>query len=308
MHQPHDAGAGTGQRRSLVLLACGTLVGVVAAAAGLLSANEVVSSELPADAAARVNGKIVERAYYERLLHALASDTRTPIGDEQRRFVIDRLIEEELLIQRGLDLGLAHHDARVRKDLSRAMVDSVVAEYGDLEASDAELRTFFAENEGFFARTGRYRVRQIWVSVPNLAAGDDAFDRAREAAERLRTGEPFAEVHARLGDTPISPVPDALLPPAKLVDYLGPTALRTVLELEPGQTSEPIRSSTGYHVLQLLERGATQVPGFEAVRQQVLAEFQRRKANEALRAYLDDLRARADVEIAADLVAAEDSP
>jgi len=37
----------------------------------------------------------------------------------------------------------------------------------------------------------------------------------------------------------VSPLPDAALPPAKLLDYLGPTALRAALTLAPGAVGEP---------------------------------------------------------------------
>jgi len=289
-------------RRPLWLLAIGTATGVLAAAAGLLPASPLSSTTLAADVAAVINGHTVQRDDYLRLLTAFANDKRTPLDDEQRRYVLDRLVDEELLVQRGLELGLAQHDARVRKDLTLAMVDSIVAEFRDLEVSDDELRSHFAENADFFAKSGRFRVRQIWARAATLADGNAAFERARAAAERLRRGEAFAAVQRDFGDVEISPVPDALLPAAKLADYLGPTALRTVLELEVGEISEPVRSSTGYHVLQLVELGSASVPAFESVSDQVLSEYRRRKADQALRDYLDGLRARAEIEIAADLI------
>lgn len=287
-------------RRPLVLLGLGAGLGVALAAAGLLAAD-TSGAGLPADAAARVNGTIVRRDDYDRLLAALANDRRNPVDAAQRRLVLDRLIEEELLIQRGLELGLAQLDTRVRKDLTMAMIDSVVADFRDMTPTDDELRAYYDENAEQFAQAGRFRVRQIWCRAATLADGDAAYSRARDAGDRWRGGEAYESVRAELGDAEISPIPDALLPPTKLGDYLGPTALRTVLELQPGQVSEPIRSSTGYHVLQLVERGAATVPDFDAIREQVAAEFRRRRADEALRGYLDDLRQQAAVEVAEDL-------
>ena len=104
-----------------------------------------------------------------------------------------------------------------------------------------------------------------------------------------------------VGDPELAPLPDVLLPPAKLLDYLGPTALRTALALEPGAVSDPVRSATGYHVLQVVEREAEWVPPREEIGDEVVAEYRRRRGERALRAYLDGLRARADVEIAPSL-------
>ena len=74
-----------------------------------------------------------------------------------------------------------------------------------------------------------------------------------------------------------------------------------VINLEPGQVTEPIRSSSGYHILQLVDRAPAPAPPFEQIRDQVLEAYRRRAADDALRAYLDDLRSRAHIEIAPDL-------
>jgi parvulin-like peptidyl-prolyl isomerase len=103
-------------------------------------------------------------------------------------------------------------------------------------------------------------------------------------------------VRAELGDEEVSPIPDTLLPPAKLREYVGPTALRAVMELAPGAISAPVRSGMGLHVFQLIEREEARVPPFEAVAEQVQAEWVRRAGDRALRGYLDDLREDARVE------------
>src|SRR5262249_10911197 len=122
--------------------------------------------------------------------------------------------------------------------------------------------------------------------------------RAREAAARLRAGEDIVRVREALGDRELAPPPDVLLPPAKLLDYLGPTPLGTALALDPGRVSDPVRSATGFHVLQVVEREAAWVPPRDEIADDVLAEYRRRAGDRALRAYLDGLRSRADVEVA----------
>jgi len=131
--------------------------------------------------------------------------------------------------------------------------------------------------------------------VPGDAA---ARARAARAAARLRSGEPFEVVRAAEGDPEPAPLPDAPLPDAKLVDYVGPTVLAAALALQPGDVSDPVRSSTGFHVVELVAREPDGVPPFADIRDEVTAEARRRAGDDALRAYLDDLRARASIEIA----------
>jgi hypothetical protein len=272
--------------------------GVIAAAAGLLSAP--AGRPLPSDAVARVNDTLIRREEYDRTVAATAQDRREPLREEDRRRILDRLIDEELLVQRALELGLASTDRKIRADLASAMIAATTEEHGDVEPDETELRRFYEENLDFFSGPGRLRLRQVFVRVPSGGDTDAALDRARRAAQRLRAGEAFAEVRGDLGDPELAPVPDTLLPPAKLRYYIGPTALQTAIALDPGGISEPVRSSMGYHVLQVVERQPDRAPPFAEIRHEVVVEFRRRAGEEALRRYIADLRRRADVAVAED--------
>jgi parvulin-like peptidyl-prolyl isomerase len=279
------------ERRPIVLLVLGASVGLGAAAFGLLQTRS--AGELPTGAVASVNGEPILAEEHERMVAALASDRRAPIDDEARRFVLERMIDEELLVQRGLELGMPRHDRRVRADLTSALIASVVGESENTEPNEGELESFYAENRDFFTRPGRLRVRQIFVRET-----PDAPARIGRAAERLRNGEAFETVRDELGDPEVAPLPDALLPPVKLREYLGPTALRTAMELEPGEASDPVRSGTGHHILELLEREPEKVAPLAEIEAQVRAEVRRRRGERALRTYLDELRQTGDVRIA----------
>jgi hypothetical protein len=270
---------------------------VALAAAGLLRAGGEGGETLGSDLAARVNGVAIRAADYERALAGVASDRRNPLDAAERRHVLDRLIEEELLVQRGLELGFARHDRKIRADLVNAVIGAIAIEAEDLQPSDAELEAFYAEHRDFFTRPGRLRVRQVFCKA---GGADDAraAARAAEAARRLRAGDDFTAVRTALGDVEISPVPDVPLPAAKLREYLGPTVLAAALALGAGEVSEPVRGATGYHVVQVVEREADDAPPAAELREQLLVEYRRRAGERALRAYLDDLRARADIAVA----------
>ncbi|MEO8601745.1 MAG: peptidylprolyl isomerase [bacterium] len=277
--------------RPMVLLVLGAALGTLLAAAGLTTAGD---GRLPPGVIASVNGEPIREEDYARALEAISADTRAALSEEDRRHALDRLIEEELLVQRGLDLGLARYDRRVRADLTQTVIDGIVSPAGEREPSEAELQQFYDANRDFFAGPGRLRVRQIFVRV-SAPSDPQALARAEQAAQRLRKGESLAALQGELGDPPLSPLPDALLPPAKLRDYLGPTALRAALDLAPGEVSDPVRSGTGYHILQAVERQNDSAPPLADVHVQVLAEWRRHAGDQALRAYLDDVRREARI-------------
>jgi hypothetical protein len=280
--------------RAATLLLAGSLAGLVLAAAGLLASGRDPGAILPADAVARVDGVAIRGDDYRRALASVAGDRRTPPDEALRRHVLDRLVDEELLVQRGLALGLARVDPRVRRELAAAVAGIAVAGADGREPTAGELAAFYAAEGAFFAGAGRLHVREVYVP----ADAPDAAGRAAAAAARLRAGEPLAGVQAALGGPSPVPLPDAALPPAKLADYLGPTALRTALALAPGGVGDPVRGATGFHVLVLVAREAGTPPPLDEVADEVRAEWHRRQGEEALRAYLADLRARARIETA----------
>ena len=295
MNARTQAPAAKTTRRPTVLLVLGALAGVGLAAGGLTASPR--RGALPAGAVALVNGEPIRADDYQRAVEGVANDKRDPLTDADRRHVLDRLIDEELLVQRGLSLGLARQDRRLRADLTSTVIDGVVGGVGDRVPSDDELAAFYERDRDFFAGPGRVRVRQVFVRA-TAATDDAALARAQQATARLRAGDDPTAVATALGDAPVSPPPDALLPPSKLLEYLGPTALRTALGLAVGEVSDPVRSSSGYLVLQMLERQPDTVPPLDDIRPQVLAEFRRRAGEQELRSYLDELRASADVVIA----------
>jgi parvulin-like peptidyl-prolyl isomerase len=282
-------------RRGVLLLAAGATIGLGLAASGLVARERPPG--VPADAVALVNGQPIQTEDYARVLAGLGSDRRGGrLEADDRQLVLDRLIEESLLVQRGLELGLPWRDPKVRKDIIASVVDAVVADRAPAAPSDAAVAAFYDANRALFARPGRLRVRQIWCAAAEPAAAPAAEARAVQAATRLRAGEDFAAVRAALGDDELSPLPDALLPPQKLADYVGPTALRTALALAAGAVADPLRSATGYHVLQVVERQPDEVPPLASIRDEVLAEMRRRAGDDALRAYVAELRRGATIE------------
>jgi parvulin-like peptidyl-prolyl isomerase len=290
-----------GHRRAVWLLGLGAAVGLALAASSLLSAPGAGGPSLPEGSVARVNGTLIRSDDLERLLAALASDRRTPLTDEDRRRVLDRLIEEELLVQYAVSLGLVRTDRRVRGNLVSAVLAALNASTDGYDPSAEEVAEFYEENRDYFAYPARLQVREVFVAAPRDAPDGDALTRAQQAAARLRAGEAIDEVRAALGDDAFAPLPDAPLPPAKLREYLGPSALRVAQTLQPGEVSAPVRTPQGYHVLQLVARADSEAAPLVEVEPQVRAEMKRRLGDRLLRERLDSLRAEADVTLAPSL-------
>ena len=274
------------------ILALGASIGLGLAVASLLStpSNE---GELPSGSVARVDGVAIRSESYARLVAALAADRRTPLADEDRRRVLERLIDEELLVQYAVDLGLVQTDRRVRADLVTAVLAALNAATDTYEPDEAAIAEFYTDNRAYFALPARVHAQRVFVARGEDA--DAARGRAGEASRRLHNGESVEAVRTVLGDEVIAPVPDGPLPPAKLREYLGPSALRAALALMPGEASDPVETPQGFHVVVLIDRTDARELPLDDVQPQVVAEMKRREGDRRLRQKLEDLRQEADI-------------
>jgi parvulin-like peptidyl-prolyl isomerase len=284
-----------GGRRPIALLGLGAVVGISLAVASLLSSSGTTG--LPEGALARVNNTLIRESQFERAVAAMESDRRTALTSADRRHILDRLIDEELLVQYGLALGLAERDRRVRSDLVSAVLASQVASVDGTTPSDGEVLSFYRENEDFFRPPGRLRVRSLWIRAAPDRTAAEALALAEAALERLRAGEAFAEVVKVFGDRPVAPVPDAMLPPAKLREYLGPSALSAIDRLAVGEVSDPLVSESAVRVFLLVGREVSVAPAIEVFQNEVRAEMKRRAGDDAVRSLLDRLRESAALEL-----------
>jgi parvulin-like peptidyl-prolyl isomerase len=281
------------------MLATGAIAGIVMAAVGFIDVKG--QSALPEGVVARVNDKYIGEEKYVAVLNGLTADKRGEITREDRAYILERLIEEELLVQRSMDLGMLDSDTVVRSALVQAMIGSVIAERAGEEVSEERLRSFYEENFNFFVRPGRLHVRQIVFRASprggeNREDGfEQALARAKEAYKQLEQGIPYQTVARDYGDESAIDIPNTLLSPNKLREYIGPTLLEASLKLEPGTMSKPLETPSGYAILYMVDQKESKEKGFEAVRKQVEAEYRKRRDDRALREYVEQLKEWAQI-------------
>lgn len=286
------------------VLALGAALGALVAAVSIL--KNPAGKALPDDAIASVNGTYILRADYDRALagvkEALTKEENTAEAAQSlKQRTLDRLIEEELLVQRAMELGLPEKDPQMRAQLSARVLEMVAnAQEGDPLPDEKTLRAFHEKEPGRFRLSGRFRVDVIFFALPQDApAKQDAetLQRAKDVHKRLAQGERFEDLQA-LGSPVLVAPPNSPLPVAKLQDYLGATATRAVITLEEGRVSEPIRGSDGYRILRLAERIEGEAPTFEAVRKDVETAYRKQQEDARLRKFLDARKQAAKIEMA----------
>jgi hypothetical protein len=263
----------------LWLLAAGALVGLVCAAFGLLEFKSTAG--LPEYAAARVNDTVISKQSLGEALSRLQHDSRDPLDSSDEEWVLSRLIEEELLVQHGLALGLAVSEHNVRAAIVQSLITAATAEASSSMPDDAELEAFYTANRALFVASPAVALR-VWTTT------DAALAAAVVAGESGLQSKGLERVRG---------LPESMMPMSKIRDYLGPTlAGRISRRQQAGLFSETVADKL--YVVQVLELEEPKPAPFASIRGEVLARYRQDLADRALREYIDLLRQRAAVVIA----------
>lgn len=271
----------------LSLLAAGALLGLAIAAFGLLDYNGQATG-LPDNAIARVNDALIDQDGYADALERLRNDSRNPVDAEDRQWVLDRLIEEELLVQHGLALGMAHSEHNVRGAVVRALISSATAQAKASNPEESDLRQYYADNIGLFTTVSAVAIR-AWT-LPDAELAEEL---ARNLNRQLTDSKELV-IPAEL--SPVLGLPGGLLPIAKLRDYLGRTLTAHIQQQAEHTIAAYAGVSTSY-IVQVLQKEAPQAAPYESIEMQVLIKYRQALADEALRKYIDELRDRATIEV-----------
>ncbi|HMI93291.1 MAG TPA: peptidylprolyl isomerase [Polyangiales bacterium] len=276
------------------------LAGGLAVAIGSSSAPAVRGrpAAIPDGAVAVVNGTLVLRADYDAELARLVASERRRATERDKRAVVQRLIEEQLMLERGIELGMVHADGPTRRALLSAVV---AAERGsaDLAPTPEALESLYREAAGQLEQPGELRLRQLTFRVLNQETTDATRARAQDAVRRLRAGESFEQVRgATAADTEPDPLPDRPLTSEELRERIGPIALAAARALQPGGVSDVLGTGSLLRVLQLVERGEPELPPLQQIRAQVQRLYQQRAAERALAARIAALREHAEIRVA----------
>ena len=270
------------------ILGLGLVIGIFLATLTIVEKNNISDQNW----AAKIEDRLIPFERYEMQLEGLANDKRSPLTKQDKEYVLERMIEEELLIKRAIDLGMLENNPMARGTIVQQMIKNIISEGSRIEPEEKELIEFFEENIGFFTKANRLRVRQIYFSQDDF--GDRVLREAKNAFTRLLKGETFDQV-VLSGSNSALKVPDTLMNLSKVREYIGPSLMREAQLLKPGQFSEPKKVSDGYKIIYLVDREDAAKPEYSNIRSSVLSEFSKRRDDQSLRTYLDNLKKWYDV-------------
>ncbi|MDG2228746.1 MAG: peptidylprolyl isomerase [Gammaproteobacteria bacterium] len=267
------------------LLLISMFLGTVIAIISIIETNNDYIN-LPDDVIATVNDVIIEREKLDTVINLIGGDKRGGYTDKDQILALERIIEEELLVQYAYKNGFLSADDNIRKTIIRSVIDTIVEQTISIMPEKETLQEFYKSHQEIFATSEQVKIvilninnlnnanaiKKIWVETNNETLILNTIDNITK-----------------------SNTPNGYIPIFTLPRLIGPKLAKTIDMLKLNEISLPIETSSGYSLAILKDRKAKQTPSYEEVKEAVLQEYRRRSRDELMSTLLDELKQKAEI-------------
>ena len=209
-----------------------------------------------------------------------------PVQDRDRQ-LLQRLIDDELILQRAEELGILHADPGIRKLLARSAINTVVRESQALLINEPQLIAFYNNHQAVFQKSQRITLQ---------AAQFDNLEMANISRNAVLLGDSLKKT-VSLGGGKILPIPVSPLPKHMLIRYLGISLTDLALGLSATQISQPIVQGDNIYLLHVVESQPATLMPFEQIRETVMTELISRQRHDSLTMTLEELKQTASIQL-----------
>ena len=231
-------------------------------------------------AIARVGEKEISRQRFEEIIKVLDDQSNSELTLEKKNLIRERLIDEELLIQRAIELDLVRNDSLVKGNVIQTMFQYIINSNELVEPSEAELREYFSKEKNYFSSGRRYKLKNY--TFRNL-------DDAETAINLLNQSD--LESFLKLVETESAiDLPNVFLTPQKIRDYLGPKVLDELPSLEKGGFSNIFEINEVPSIVICIDILLDNNPKFEEIAEQIKNKFIRDREDSLVKEYIENLR------------------
>jgi hypothetical protein len=286
----------------LILFAAGAVIGLSIAAYGLFTAEGTTIGGLPAEDVALVNGRHILRSDFIAQTEITLAKAFEDTSPEERRSVLNDMINEELLVQRGLEVDLAASDADVRGAMVIGVNVQVTADIASREPTDQELRAYYDANPEKYAGEGTMQIVDLFIQPTDELTSAQAGDTLRMAGADLRAGMPIDTVMAKydLMDAEKVDRGETFDFAAKI--RLGAETYDVASRLQSGEVSEPFVLKGDIngvvHILYMIARRPAIPREFDEARDTVLTDYKRDTSRATETENINYLKSRAEIVVA----------
>jgi len=239
----------------------------------------------------------------QTLLYQEAAKAGTVPSDEEVQAQVEQIQKsqnldqagfEENLKQRGITLPEFTHNVKVDYAIRRFLVENV---QDTIQVTPEQAKTYYESNIEQFRQPEQVHARHILLRVdPNGPADADAAAKTRieEIAHELKGGADFAALAKEKSDDRGSAVNGGDLGFFRRGQMVAPFD-SVAFALAPGQTSDPIRTQFGYHIIRVEEKKPAGLLDYNEVEGRLIQVLRNQRVRDTVNSLIEDLKAKADI-------------
>ena len=274
------------------------------AAVLMADANKITDPEKRAARASALRREVLDRLIDDELILQQATELKLSISNEQVDASIDEIkkqnnINDEQLREalRGQGMSMAAYRADLKRQLLRFRVLNI-AVGSRVNIADEEVKAYYDRHMKASANV-QVRASHVFISIPEgadaVAVGEKR-GQAQKVIERARAGEDFAKLARELSDDAATRAEGGDL------GYFGKDMLPKAIEemvfaMKVGEIGGPVRADRGFHVIKLVDRKTKDPRPFDEVKDDIRMQLRQKDMERQTKIYLTELRKKTLVDI-----------
>jgi peptidyl-prolyl cis-trans isomerase D len=166
---------------------------------------------------------------------------------------------------------------------------------GKPQVSDADVQAYYNAHKDQYEVKEQVKTRHILIAVPAGAdAKTDAAAKAKaeDLLKQIKAGGNFADLASKNSDDPGSKTQGGELPMIPTAG-LDPAYAKAAMALNPGQTSDVVKSQFGYHIIQTEQKDAAHTKPLAEVKAEIIPVLEQQRAGAAEQTFAAALAADA---------------
>ena len=240
------------------------------------------------NAVALVNDMTISEDQYIKYISTLGIDVIDENDEELLEIVLEKMIEEELLLQKGIELELHKFDIQIRKAIIQQVINSVLLQ-NEKKVTEKELREYYENNKNKYQLNKLIHLDIIFLNSQT----EEDINLLLEAISTIGFAESKKQFHQEL----FFSIPDRLISIKDCNQLLGKNICKDVFRLNLNNISNPIRYESGFLIIKIRNTNSDIVNNdlFKKLYDKILFDFKNSEDDKYFKDYIQYLKENANI-------------
>lgn len=225
-------------------------------------------------------------------------------NDQMKKELINRWVEINLIVQEALAAKIDQDPLimlKIDEMRNRVLVEALISKRLDTQTPvpKEEIASYYEKNSSEFEQSEQVQAEHILIRMEANASAKDK-EKARKSIDmiqdKLKNGDSFATLAEQFSEDPGSKNKGGNLGyfgRGQMVKEFEDAAFAT----KPGETSPPVQTSFGWHLIHVLDRKALEKLPLEQVSKEIESRLKADRNEKALKKLIEELKSKYPVTV-----------